>query len=134
MNQEERNAWQRERRKMNGNAATKKYEKTVNGFLMRTYRNMKSRVDGVQKKKRHLYEDKPLTISKELFYAWSKNNAAFVLLFGAWEAEGYDRKLTPSIDRINPQRGYEAGNIRWITHSENSRLGGLWKPSEHKIA
>jgi hypothetical protein len=33
----------------------KKYEKTPKGYLMRTYRNMKSRVLGIQHKKAHIY-------------------------------------------------------------------------------
>ena len=45
---------QRERRKRTGNATIKKYEKSPKGFLMRLYRNMQSRVTGVQKQKFHL--------------------------------------------------------------------------------
>ena len=67
MTKEEKLKWQRERRKNNGNASTKKYEKTKNGFLMRCYRNMKSRITGVQKQKAHLYVGKSL-LEKELFY------------------------------------------------------------------
>lgn len=131
MDREEFNRKQRENRKATGNAATKKYEKTVKGFLMRTYRNMKSRVTGIQKKKFHLYEGKEL-ISKERFYQWSLTNKDFKRLFAQWEILEYDRRYTPSIDRVDTSKGYTPGNIRWITHSENSKLGGMWKPSEHK--
>ena len=48
------NAKLRERRRLTNCAVDKKYEKTKKGFLMRLYRNMQSRVQGVQKKKHHL--------------------------------------------------------------------------------
>lgn len=115
---------QRELRKINGNANTKRYEKTIKGFLMRTYRNMKSRITGVQKKKYHLYKDKEL-INKFDFYYWSITNSDFATLFENWKRNEYKQKLTPSIDRIDSSRGYILENMRWITHSENSRLGSL---------
>lgn len=124
MSREVENARQREYRRRTGNINTKRYEKTVKGFLMRTYRNMQSRVTGVQWKKAHLYLGKSL-LPREDFYAWAKNDATFQILFAIWEANNYDHKLTPSINRINPSLGYEMGNIEWLTHSENSRLGSL---------
>lgn len=124
MTKEERLINQRERRKLNGNSDTKKYEKTVNGFLMRTYRNMQSRVEGVQHLKQHLYLGKEL-LSRELFYAFSKSNQQFLELFSTWEQSGYERKLTPSIDRKFSNQGYTLENIQWITHSENSRKGAI---------
>lgn len=112
---------QREHRKLTGNASTKKYEKTKRGFLMRAYRNMQSRVTGVQKLKHHLYKGKSI-LPREQFYEWAISNNSFHHLFAEWEAAGYSRKLTPSTNRINSKRGYELGNMEWITHSENSRL------------
>lgn len=110
---------QRERRKLNNNATTKKYEKTKKGFLMRLYRNMKSRVEGVQKLKYHLYKGKDI-LSKEEFYTWSLNNPDFHRLFENYENSGYERKLAPSPDRIDANKGYTIDNIQWVTMSENS--------------
>lgn len=115
---------QRARRRENGNALTHRYEKTKNGFLMRLYRNMKSRIDGVQAAKYHLYEGKPL-LEKETFYAWARSQGEFHKLFEAWEQSGYDRKLTPSVDRIDSSEGYLLWNMEWVTHSENSRRGAV---------
>jgi len=119
MTKEQKLAWQKQKRKENGNSWTKKYEKTRKGFLVRTYRNMKSRVEGVQKKKAHLYKGLPL-LDKESFYNWALNDSEFISLFIKWEISDYDRKLTPSIDRIEPIKGYVMDNIQWLTHSENS--------------
>jgi hypothetical protein len=88
---------------------------------MRAYRNMKSRVTGVQWKKAHLYQGKEL-LPKEDFYTWAWDNADFWRLFRQWEASGRDRKLSPSVNRINPDKGYVSGNIEWLTHSVNSGL------------
>ena len=124
MTKEKKLIWQRNNRKENGNMSTRKYEKTINGFLMRLYRNMQSRVNGVQKAKYHLYEGKTL-LPKEDFYKWANNSEIFHSLFDIWEQSNYDRKLTPSVDRVDSNKGYELGNMRWVTHSENSRLGAI---------
>lgn len=117
---------QRERRRAEGNAATKKYERTKNGKLMRNYRNMESRVKGIQKKKSHLYYGKEL-LPREDFYAWAKNSEDYNSLYNDWVKSGYDRKLAPTVDRIDSSRGYVVDNMRWLTHSENSRLGATSK-------
>lgn len=93
---------------------------------MRIYRNMKSRVEGVQKKKHHLYEGKEL-IEKQAFYDWAEQNPEFLSLYKAWVDSGYDRKMAPSVDRVDPRKGYTVDNMEWVTHSENSRRGGMAK-------
>ena len=120
----DRNLWQREYRKVNGNRHTFAYEKSPKGKLMRTYRNMKSRVTGVQFLKSHLYLGLDI-LPKEDFYSWSLGSEDFLSLYSDWVASGFDRKLSPSVDRIDVDKGYTLGNIRWVTHSENSRLGGM---------
>ena len=79
-----RNAKQRERRKASGDETTKRYEKTKGGYLMRSYRNMLSRVSGVQSKKAHLYEGLDI-LSKEEFYNWSLNDQTFNSLFEEYQ-------------------------------------------------
>jgi hypothetical protein len=111
------------------NAATKKYERTKPGKLMRIYRNMQSRIRGVQKHKAHLYKGKAL-LPKSEFYEWALASPVFHLLFSEWEAAGHDRKLSPTVDRIDPELGYEISNMEWVTHSENSRRGGKYRPSQ----
>lgn len=115
---------QRIKRKENGNAATHKYEKTKHGFLMRLYRNMQSRVDGVQKQKFHLYEGKSL-LKRDEFYEWASSNDAFHKLFKIWEDSGYERKLAPSVDRVNSAIGYYLSNMEFVTQSVNSSRGSL---------
>jgi len=118
--------WQRAYRSRTGNLSTKKYEKTKNGFLMRLYRNMESRISGVQWQKYHLYEGKEL-LTRSDFYDWAMVSVEFDRLFDLYEKSGYDRKLAPSVDRIDSSRGYSIDNMEWVTHSENSRRGTLSK-------
>lgn len=113
-------AWQRAQRRRTGNAATRRYEKTPRGFLVRAYRNMQSRVLGLTKP--HLYKGLSL-LPREQFYRWSLNDPAFNYLYRVWVQSKYDRRLSPSINRIDPARGYDADNIEWVTHSVNSSLG-----------
>ena len=113
---------QRQRRKETGNADVKKYERTLKGHLVRTYRNMMSRVAGIQTKKAHLYEGKEI-LTKDEFYSWAINNPDYIDLWAQWTAAAYTRGMTPSIDRIDSTKGYFIGNMRWLTHSQNSRLG-----------
>lgn len=115
---EKQRAWRRE----TGNAATKRYEKTHKGFLMRLYRNMTSRVKGLQKAKSHLYEGKEL-LPREDFYAWAMPHPDFLALWDEWEASGHERRLTPSVDRIDPARGYTLDNMEWVPFYVNCSRG-----------
>jgi hypothetical protein len=124
MNKSQHNKWQREYRKLTGNACTIKYEKTPKGFLMRKYRNMQSRVTGIQKLKKHLYLGKKL-LPREQYYEWAINNKMFWKLYNKWKKNNYERKLCPTVERINSKLGYELSNMEWITHSENSRRGSI---------
>jgi len=93
---EDRNARQRMRRAASGDAVTKRYERTPNGKLMRTYRNMQSRVLGILKHKRHLYEGKDI-LSREEFYEWALATPEFHRLFDGWVASGYKCGASPSV-------------------------------------
>ncbi len=120
------NAKQREDRKKSGDQATKRYEKTKGGYLMRSYRNMLSRVSGVQVKKAHLYEGLDI-LTKEEFYNWSINDETFNSLFDGYQESDYDMRLAPSVDREDSSLGYNLDNMRWLHHWRNSQLGALSK-------
>ena len=126
------NEYMRDYRKRTSNAASKRYEKTKNGFLMRLYRNMKYRIKGIQKQKHHLYEDKFL-LDKQDFYEWALNCPEFHIMFRKWEDSEYNRKLTPTVDRIDSNLGYKEPNIQWLTHSENSKKGKDSKDKKYKL-
>ena len=116
-NEEHYKAHRREYLQKTGNAGSKKYEKTPKGYLMRSYRNMESRVKGIQKAGSWTGKE---ILPREDFYEWALNNPTFLRLFRDYEASSYDRKLAPSPDRIDSSKGYALENMRWLTHSENS--------------
>ncbi len=122
VHKEHKKSWLRQYRQRTCNKVTHKYEKTEKGFLMRKYRNMQSRVVGIQKKKAHLYKGLYL-LPREVFYKWALGSPVFKQLFTAWKESNCDRKLCPTVDRIDPQQGYSLDNMEWVTHSENSRRG-----------
>jgi acetoin utilization deacetylase AcuC-like enzyme len=103
----------------NANLWTRRYEKTKKGFLVRMYRNMTSRVKGVQKDYIHIYQGLDI-LPKEQFYEFALNNSEFHRLFKEWEDALYERRLCPSIDRIDTKFGYTLGNIQFLTMSENA--------------
>ena len=113
---------QRETRLANGNKHTKKYEKTERGFLMRLYRNMQSRITGVQYLKAHLYLGKEL-LSREDFYFWADKHKTFKILFSEWSKANYPRRLTPSVDRIDSSKGYILSNMEWVAFHINCSRG-----------
>lgn len=113
-----KNKRQKEYRNNNSNKSTKIYEKSLHGYLVRTYRNMLSRVTGIQEKKAHLYKGLDIMDKKD-FYEWSLCSN-YPILLEKYKISNYDMKLAPSIDRKDPTRGYVLDNIRWVTHSENS--------------
>jgi hypothetical protein len=111
---------------------TQRYEKTKSGFLVRLYRNMRSRIVGIQKTKHHLYEGKCI-LEKEMFYEWANSSKEFHRLFGIWEISGYKRRLTPSVDRVDSTRGYIDDNMEWVPFYINCSRGGKYKPTDHGI-
>lgn len=99
---------------------SRRYERKPKGHVMRTYRNMLSRVRGVQKREAKFYAGLPI-LDKHDFYRWSlAPDSEFWPLYHAWKAMNYDRRLSPSIDRIDVYGGYVLNNMQWVTHSENS--------------
>lgn len=119
------------RRKEVGYIDAYKYEKTIEGFLMRAYRNMKSRITGVQKRKHYLYIGKEL-LPKEVFYAWARGSSDFLKLYKEWVNFGFNQKLTPSVNRIKPSVGYIISNMEWITNSQNSALSSITRKMKNK--
>jgi hypothetical protein len=123
MDKEEKNKRQREIRKGNNNAWTKKYERTKKGFLMRKYHHMMGRVNGeAWYNGVHLWAGKEI-LDKNIFYEWALADKNFHDLFEKWEESGYERNLCPSVDRIDSSKGYLLGNMEWVTFLVNATRG-----------
>lgn len=99
----------------------RQYAKSLKGRLVRCYNHMSQRVRGVHKE--YLAYKGLSLLSKEDFYEFSLSDRNYINLHSDWVSSNYDLKSCPSIDRIDSSKGYDLDNIRWLTHSENSRLG-----------
>jgi len=96
---------------MKWDKSKKNFEKTPKGYLMRMYNNMR----------RHNKGSLP---DRQAFYDWALNDATFNHLFQNWKLNGCDRRLAPSINRLNKARGYEMDNIQfttWANHNSRKR-------------
>lgn len=52
-------------------------------------------------------------------YDWACEQGLLSMV-AVWAAAGYDKQLTPSIDRLDTTHGYTLGNIRLVTWKENN--------------
>ena len=83
------------------------------------YNQIKQRVEG-RATRSYKIEGQEM-LSYEEYCVWLKNNMnSFEDLYRAWEASGFTRRLTPSIDRIDNTRSYTADNMQWISLATNS--------------
>lgn len=96
----------------------KQYHRTPRGYLTFQFRNMRNRVTG--KTGRPQYTGLPIA-DRDEFINWAMGNAEFHKLFAAWLKAGCPRRLAPSIDRIDPNKGYTLDNVRYLPLNENRR-------------
>ena len=96
---------------------------TIGRFLCKTYAGMSSRVRGKATKRPDLYLGLPI-LPKDVFITWSKNNSDFLMLYKRWYTSGFDRRLSPTVNRKNSNKGYTLTNIEWMTNSQNCGLSG----------
>jgi hypothetical protein len=66
------------------------------------------------------YQNLPICSAGE-FFDWSIRSKVLAKLFKAWNDSGHKYRLIPTIDRIDPKKGYTIDNIRWIVLHENSK-------------
>src|SRR5271157_1478739 len=105
---------------------------TIDKFLGQAYSHMRARVNGTSGTKTpHLYVGKAI-MPRDIFLIWAKNNPEFLVLYKRWTMSNFDRKLTPSVNRINSNKGYTLDNVEWITNSLNCSLAGSVRHTNHK--
>lgn len=103
-----------------------RYHTNVKRYLKHKYYMMKQRCTVGHKYAIRDYADKGLNLTMEEWLEWCDSTMpTFMALFDAWNASGCDPKLSPTIDRIDNSKGYELGNLQWLTRSANSRKGAF---------
>ena len=60
---------------------------------------------------------------KEFMYWIEQHDDRFLLLFLNWQFWNYPKDLTPSIDRLDPTKGYALDNIQLVTWEYNNEKG-----------
>lgn len=101
---------------------------TITAFLNKMYRDMKARVTGTKKgavaeRSKHIYIGKPI-LPKDVFMQWAKNHPDFLSLYKRYVMNDFERRLAPSLNRINSKGGYTLDNMEWMTSGQNSGLSG----------
>lgn len=96
---------------------------TINKFLSHLYSQMNKRVKGKSTKRPDLYKGLPI-LPRDVFVSWAKNHPDFLKLYKRWFSNDFNRKLTPAVNRMNPQKGYTLDNMEWMTNSQNCGLSG----------
>jgi len=87
------------------------YRRTPKGYVGHLYYILKRRADAKG------YKYPP----RAAFNDFAFGSALFLELFDAYKERGFKFIDAPSVDRINPEKGYELDNIQWLTTSQNSR-------------
>ena len=86
----------------------------------RRYNHMSLRAAGTTTNKSHAAGKEIL--SREEFMEWCKdkdNMDAFISMYFDWMQNDFALWYCPSIDRIDPEKGYTKDNIQWMVFSEN---------------
>lgn len=59
--------------------------------------------------------------TREEFINWCNETMdIFDPMWKTWQDSEYDLTKAPSVDRIDPRKGYEIENLQWLTQSDNS--------------
>jgi hypothetical protein len=94
------------------NERNKLYRRTLLGHLHRMYNNQKR--NSIQRG-----HSQPAYTFEEL-KDWFISQPNWEDLWLKWEANNYDKQLTPSIDRLDDSKGYSFDNIRLVTWEDNN--------------
>lgn len=108
----------------------KKYVKNNPDIVLETKRKVRRSLYGrlaaifnaqIQRSKKNKNHKKLHSVhyDKEYFINRFINDNKYIDLHKKWVQSNYDKKLTPSIDRINHLKEYEKDNIQMITWIEN---------------
>lgn len=92
-----------------------KYQRSVDGLIAKIYSNQRQRCRD---------RNKPMPkYSLEQLRKWCKGQDKFSHFYSVWVKSKYNKKKTPSIDKINPLGNYTFDNMQIMTWLENHEKG-----------
>ena len=108
-------------------ATTLVWRRTFEGHVKMRYTAMRQRVRG-NTGRTEVYKGLPI-MAREEFYTWALNDATYAVLHANWVKSGYERLLTPTINRLDNKSvgegglGYTQANVEWLPLIENTNNG-----------
>lgn len=94
---------------------SREYKQSKHGLVNVMYSSQKRCAN----KRGHL----PPSYTKEEFKIWLYSQDAFHNIYANWVNSGFDKKKTPSVDRIKNDESYTMDNIQIVTWHENDTNG-----------
>jgi hypothetical protein len=96
-----------------------RYRNNILRLWKHKYRSMFRRIKGMNKHSNLIGKD---LMPWPFFLDWCNSTKKdFIKIHRKWKKSNFERKLAPSIDRIDNTKGYTFGNLQWITQSQNSK-------------
>lgn len=89
------------------------YRRTKTGVIKEIYRGQK------RNSKDRGYDEPSYTLKELTLFIFNQNN--FDEIYKLWVDSGYDKNLTPSVDRIDDYKNYSLDNIQLMTWKENAK-------------
>ena len=94
-----------------------RYRHNPKRYLRHKYYGIKARCEGRSSNKS--YAGRAFLTMEEWEVFCEKTHSQFMMLYKRWQDSGYDKWLSPSIDRIDNGGGYTVDNIQWLTMADN---------------
>ena len=95
----------------------RRYRENPHRYLKHKYYGIKARCNG--RTSHRSYDGRAYLSLKEWEAFCEETYPQFIGMYKSWQESGYNRMLSPSIDRIDNNLGYVLGNIQWLTMVEN---------------
>jgi len=87
-------------------------------YLRKRYDSIVGRV-----KRFKTYKGRAVSFTKQEFVNFGLDDPSFNKLYNEWKESGFSYSLTPSVDRIDNDKGYDLTNIQFITLVDNIKKG-----------
>ena len=95
-----------------------RYRNNVKRHLSVKYSMIKTRCSGSKQSPSYAGRE---FLTREEWDKWCEQSySTFISLYENWRASGFQKRLAPSIDRVDNNKGYIVGNLQWLTQSANT--------------